>query len=406
MIERRRIVVTGIGVVSAIGSSRDEFWRALASGTTGIAPLDPPEPDIGFTQVAAVRGFDPERLFESRIHQGMDRSAQFALAAANEAIADSGLVFDDEAKSRAGVITGCGIGGAITQDVFYERLYRQDKKRFPPTIVPNVMPNAGASHISMHHGLRGPAFTISSACASSAHALGMALWLLRMGAMDAAVAGGSEAMLNTGCLRAWDALRVVSPTTCKPFSAERNGMILGEGGAMLVLEPLDAAQARGTRIYAELAGFGMTADAHHLTAPSLDGPASAMRAALADACLDPLEIDYINAHGTGTPGNDANEVRAICEVFGDHANHLAISSTKSMHGHTIGAAGAIEAVATVLSIHHGILPPTLNCTPLDPDCAIDVVADHARPAVIRSALSNSFAFGGLNAVLAFRGTAP
>lgn len=402
MTERRRIVVTGIGVVSAIGCARDEFWRSLAAGVSGITPLDPPDPALGFANVAAVRGFEPERLFEARQHQTLDRSAQFALAAANEAIADSGLVFDDELQRRTGVITGCSIGGAITQDVFYEQLYRQGKKRFPPTIVPNAMPNAGASHISMRHGLRGPAFTISSACASSAHALGMALWLLRMGAMDAAVAGGSEAMLNPGCLRAWDALRVVSPDTCRPFSAVRNGMILGEGGAMLVLETLEAALARGARIYAELAGFGMTADAHHLTAPSLDGPVSAMRSALNDAQLDPAAIDHINAHGTGTPSNDANEARAIREVFGEHTAHLAVSSTKAMHGHTIGAAGAIEAAATILAIHHSLLPPTLNSAPLDPECSFDIVPDHARPADIRAALSNSFAFGGLNAVLAFR----
>ena len=401
MIQERRIVVTGMGVISAIGHNCAEFWNSLESGTSGIAPLSPPEPGLGFTQAAAVRGFDPERAFTLSLHQRLDRTAQFALVAAEEAIVDSGIVFDDALRVRTGVITGCSIGGAITQDYGYERFYRQGKKRFQPMSVPNVMPNAGASHISMQHGLRGPTFTLSTACASSSHALGTALLLLRCGFIDVAIAGGHEAMLNPGSLFGWDALRAVSPTICRPFCAERNGMILGEGGAMLVLETLDAAQARGARIYAELAGFGMTADAHHLTAPSLEGPVSAMRAALADAQLGPADIGYINAHGTGTPGNDANEVRAIREVFGGHADRVAISSTKSMHGHTIGAAGAMEAVATILAIHHGVLPPTLNCTPIDGECALDVVPNHARRATIRAALSNSFAFGGLNAVLAF-----
>jgi nodulation protein E len=398
----RRIVVTGVGVISAIGNTRAEFWRSIESGTTGIAPLVPAEPDLGFTQVAAVRGFDPERQFTSRLHQGLDRSAQFALVAANEAIADSGLQFDDEMKRRTGVITGCSIGGATTQDAGYERIYRDGRRRMHPMSVPNTMPSAGASHISMKHGLRGPSFTMSTACASSGHAIGMALWLLRTGAIEAAVAGGSEAMLNHGSLCAWAALRVISPTTCRPFSSERSGMILGEGGAMLMLETLNAARARGARIYAELAGFGMTADAHHLTAPSLEGPVSAMRSALTDAHLEPGDIDYVNAHGTGTPSNDGNEARAIHAVFGETASRLAVSSTKSMHGHTIGASGAIEAAATVLAIHHGVLPPTLNTAPLDPECALDVVPDRARRATIRAALSNSFAFGGLNAVLAFR----
>lgn len=398
----RRIVITGVGVVSAIGNNRDEFWHNLASGASGIAPLEPVESGLSFTQVAAVTGFDPEREFKSSLHQRLDRSAQFALMAANEAILDSGIAFDDPLRLRTGVITGCSIGGSITQEAGYERLFRQGKRRVSPMTVPNSMPSAGAGHVSMHHHLRGPAFNVSSACASSSHAIGLALGLLRNGSIDAAVTGGSEAMLNLGSLLAWEALRVVAPTTCRPFSAERCGMILGEGGAMLVLEPLESAQTRGARIYAELAGFGMTADAYHLTAPSVDGTASAMRAALTDARLEPGDIDYINAHGTGTISNDRNEVHAIRDVFGPHAAHLAVSSTKSMHGHTIGAAGAIEAVATVLAIHHGVLPPTLNSAPLDPECALDVVPDQARPASIDAALSNSFAFGGLNAVLAFR----
>jgi nodulation protein E len=398
----RRVVVTGVGIVSAIGNNAPAFWRRLAAGESGIGPVEPAEPSISFRNVAAVRGFDPEQLFQSRLQQGLDRSAQFALVAAAEAIADSQLVWDDALRQRTGVITGCSIGGAVTQDQSYERLYAQKKTRFQPMTVPNIMPNAGASHVSMQHGFRGASFTMTTACASSSHALGMAMWLLRTGVIDVAVAGGSEAMLNRASLFAWDALRVVSPTTCRPFSAQRPGMILGEGGAMLVLETLESARARGARIYAELAGFGMTADAHHLTAPSLEGPVAAMRAALRDAALEPAAIDYINAHGTGTEANDGNEVRAIKETLGSHATRVAVSSTKAMHGHTIGAAGAIEAVATVLAMHHGVLPPTLNTAPLDPECDLDVVPDHSRRATIRAALSNSFAFGGLNGVLAFR----
>jgi nodulation protein E len=300
------------------------------------------------------------------------------------------------------VITGSGIGGSLTMDAAYERLYRQGKRRTSPMTVPNIMPSSGASHISMAHGLRGPSFTISSACASSTHAIGIGLSLIREGSADVIVAGGHESQLNHASLYAWDALRVVSPTSCRPFSRERDGMILGEGGAMLVLESLEHALGRGARIYAELAGFGMTADAHHLTAPSVEGPVSAMRIALADAGVGPDGIDYLNAHGTGTESNDLNEARAIQEVFGARAREIAVGSTKSMHGHALGAAGAIEAVATLLAMQHGIVPPTPGADPLDPDIHLNVPSDGARPLVIRAAMSNSFAFGGLNAVLVFR----
>jgi nodulation protein E len=349
-----------------------------------------------------VTDFDPETRFESRLHQGLDRNAQFALAAAEEAIGDSGLVFGEGLGARTGVITGSGIGGSQTMDAAYERLYRQGKRRTSPMTVPNIMPSSGASHISMAHGLRGPSFTISSACASSSHAIGIALSLIRWGSADVIVAGGHESQLNHASLYAWDALRVVSPTSCRPFSRERDGMILGEGGAMLVLESLEHALGRGARIYAELSGFGMTADAHHLTAPSVEGPVSAMRIALDDAGLGADGIDYVNAHGTGTESNDLNEARAIHGVFGARAREIAVGSTKSMHGHTLGAAGAIEAVATILAMHHGTVPPTPGADPIDPDIALKVIADAAHPMAIRAAMSNSFAFGGLNAVLVFR----
>jgi nodulation protein E len=399
---RRRVVVTGRGVVSAIGNDCEAFWQALVSGTRGFSLIEPPNPDLAFTKLALVTDFDPATRFESRLHQGLDRNAQFALAAAEEAIGDSGLVFGEGLGARTGVITGSGIGGSLTMDAAYERLYRQGKRRTSPMTVPNIMPSSGASHISMAHGLRGPSFTISSACASSTHAIGIGLSLIREGSADVIVAGGHESQLNHASLYAWDALRVVSPTSCRPFSRERDGMILGEGGAMLVLESLEHALGRGARIYAELAGFGMTADAHHLTAPSVEGPVSAMRIALADAGVGPEGIDYLNAHGTGTESNDLNEARAIHEVFGARAREIAVGSTKSMHGHALGAAGAIEAVATLLAMQHGILPPTPGADPLDPDIALNVPSDGARPLVIRAAMSNSFAFGGLNAVLVFR----
>jgi nodulation protein E len=264
------------------------------------------------------------------------------------------------------------------------------------------MANAAASQISMEMGLTGPAFTISTACSSSNHAFAQALALLRSGMADAAIAGGSEAPFSFGLLKAWEAMRVVAPDTCRPFCRDRKGMILGEGGGMLMLEPLDAAKARGARIYAELAGAGMSADAHHLTQPTIEGPARAMRIALSDACLAPDEIGYINAHGTGTPGNDPAETRAIREVFGAAADRIPISSTKSMHGHGLGAAGAIEAVATILAMREGLLPPTANFTEADPACDLDYIPNTARAAKVGATLSNSFAFGGLNAVIAFR----
>jgi nodulation protein E len=264
------------------------------------------------------------------------------------------------------------------------------------------MENAGASHISIETGITGPAYTVSTACSSSNHAIGQAYWLLRGGVADAAVTGGSEAPFSMGNLKAWEAMRVVSPDTCRPFSKTRRGMILGEGGGMLVLETLDGALARGAKIYAEMAGFGMSSDAHHLTQPSPEGAARAMRAALKDGGIEPSQIGYINAHGTATAANDATETSAIRLVFGGHADRIPISSTKSMHGHALGAAGALEAVATILALGHGLLPPTANFEEPDPQCDLDVVPNEARKAEPEYAISNSFAFGGLNAVLAFR----
>ena len=331
-----------------------------------------------------------------------DRFSQLALMAAEEAIADAGVEWSDALRARTAVVTGSCLGGQTTEDKTFERFYGQNRRRAHPLSVPRVMANAGASLITMRHRLGGPSFTLSTACASSAHAIGQAFWLVRSGVADLAITGGSEAPFSPGHLAAWDALRVVARDTCRPFSKDRGGLILGEAGALLVLEPLEAARARGATVRAEIVGFGMSADGHHLTQPTVEGPAAAMAAALDDAGLEPSQVGYVNAHGTGTRANDATETAAIRRVFGAAADRLAVSSTKSMHGHTLGAAGALEAVATVLALQHALLPPTVNFTEVDPECDLDVVPNAARPVEIEAALSSSFAFGGLNAVLAFR----
>jgi len=332
----------------------------------------------------------------------LDRFAQFAVIAAREAVANSGIALTAELRQKTAVVTGSCIGGQSTQDAGFVELYQREQDRVHPLTIPRTMANAAASQICMELGLTGPAYTISTACSSANHAIGHAFWMIRQGVAELAIAGGSEAPFSFGLLKAWESLRVVSPDTCRPFSRDRRGLILGEGGAMLLLEPLAAARARGATIYAEVAGFGMSSDAHHITQPSVEGPVRAMRAALLDAGLGPDQIGYINAHGTGTIANDPIETRAIRNLFGPHADRLAVSSTKSMHGHALGAAGALEAVATVLALRERILPPTANFTVPDPACNLDVVPNCARAACVEGALSNSFSFGGLNAVLAFR----
>ncbi|MFI5372469.1 MAG: beta-ketoacyl-[acyl-carrier-protein] synthase family protein [Candidatus Eisenbacteria bacterium] len=402
----RRVAVTGLGCISALGPTTREFWPGLTEARSGIRPLQCVEPGtVRFPHGAEVRDFDPATHFEPRQLDLLDRFAQFALVSAREAVRDSGLAWTPALRERTATLCGCAIGGQGSQDDQFVELYRRNRERVHPLTIPRVMSSAGASHIAMEFGFTGPAFSVSSACASASHAIAQALTMLRCGQADLALAGGSEAPFGYASLKAWDALRVIAPDTCRPFSRDRKGMILGEGGAMLVLEPMDAARARGARIYAELAGSGLSSDAHHITQPSVDGPTRAMRAALVDAGLAPETIGYINAHGTGTLGNDPTETRAIHQVFGAHASAVAVSSTKSMHGHALGAAGALEAVATVLALHYGVLPPTANFIAPDPECDLDVIPHHAREVRVEAALSNSFAFGGLNAVLAFRAVA-
>ncbi len=404
--QARRVVITGIGVISALGRNRSEFWESLCRGRPGIGPIEAVDrTQLRFPNGAEVHGFDPLEHFEERFTDFLDRFAQFALVAAREAVRDAGC--DTRSRpERTAIVTGSCLGGQSTQDEAFASLLLGKRSRLIPLTIPRVMANAGASHISMEFGITGPTFTTSTACSSANHAIGQAFEMVRCGKAEMAIAGGSEAPFSLGHLKAWDAMRVVAPDTCRPFSKDRRGMVLGEGGAMLILEPLEAAQTRGASIYAEIAGFGMTSDAHHITHPSLEGPARAMEAALEESGLRPEQVGYINAHGTGTPANDAMETRAIRLVFGEHADRLAVSSTKSMHGHALGAAGAIEAAATILALREGILPPTANYTEPDPGCDLDVVPNQARPATVDGALSNSFAFGGLNAVLAFRRWAP
>jgi nodulation protein E len=399
----RRVAITGMGAICALGRNVAEFAEALREGRCGIAPIESVDrSQLRFQNAAEVRGYSHQPYFDDRRADFMDRFAQFAVIAAREAVADAGVSWTPELRESAAIVTGSCVGGQSTEDVGFQELYKLGRSRVHPLTIPKTMANAGASHISMEFGITGPSFTISTACSSSGHAIGQAFWMVRAGATDLAIAGGSEATFSMGILKAWEAMRVVSPETCRPFSRDRRGMILGEGGAMLVLEPLEAARARGARIHAEIVGFGMSSDACHITQPSSEGAARAMRAALRDAGLDPARIGYINAHGTATLANDPTEVAAIRFVFGPHAERLAISSTKSMHGHTLGAAAALECLAAALALRDGVLPPTANFTEPDPQCDLDVIPNHARRAQVEYALSNSFAFGGLNAVLALR----
>src|SRR5947209_4081095 len=398
-----RVVITGLGVICSLGNNLADTWSSLRQGKSGISQMQLLDVSkLRFQNAAEVRSFAPEQHFPPDKLDLLDRFAQFALVAAREALADSGLQITAELAGKTAIITGSCVGGQASEDIGYVGLYGKNTNRVHPLTIPRTMANAGASHISMEFGITGPAYTISTACSSANHAIGQAFWMVRNGQVQAALTGGSETPFSFGFLKAWEAMRVVSSDTCRPFSKDRKGMILGEGAAMMVLEPLERAMARGARIYGEIVGFGMSSDAGHITSPIFEGPAAAMRAALSDAQLAPGQIGYINAHGTGTSGNDQTETRAIRQVFGSHADRLAVSSTKSMHGHALGAAGALEAVATVMAMRESILPPTANFTTPDPDCDLDIIPNHARPAQVEYALSNSFAFGGLNAVLAFK----
>lgn len=399
----RRVVVTGTGVLCALGNNTAEFWQALLTGTPAIREiLSVDTSTIRFKRGAEIRNYNPEEHFKAQDISFMERFAQFAVLVAREAVTEAGIEWTPNLRETTAVITGSCLGGRAAEESGYWELFHNGRTRVHPLTIPLSMSNAGASHICMQFGIEGAAYTISTACASSNHAIGQAFRMVRNGSAPVAIAGGSEAPFFLGGLKAWEAMRVISKDTCRPFSAERSGMVLGEGAAMLVLETLDGALARGARPIVEIVGFGMSADASHITQPLAAGPSRAMRLALHDSGLALEQIGYINAHGTATEANDRIETAAIRSVFGPHAAKLAVSSTKSMHGHALGAAGALEAVASILSLKHGMLPPTANFLTADPACDLDVIPNHARAAAVEACLSNSFAFGGLNAVLAFK----
>lgn len=406
----RRVVVTGLGVISAVGNTVDDFFRGLVAGESGIGYITLIDNSNLTVKIAAeVKHYDPNQHFPPKRQDYLDRFAQFAIVAATQALKDSGFSPSEEEKLRFGASVGTGMGGAETLDIGFKQLYRDNAQRMHPFTIPKLMHNAAASHISMEFGCKGPSLSITTACSSAANAIGEAFRLIKYGQADSILAGGAEAPISYGMLRAWEAMRVMAlgngnpKRACRPFSRDREGLVLGEGAGILLLEEYEHAKARGARIYAELCGYGMTSDADHLTHPTSEGPARAMRLALEEAKLNPEEIDYINAHGTATLTNDSNETRAIKAVFGNKPN-IVVTSTKSMHGHAMGATGAIELIATVLAIHRSLIPPTANYTVPDPECDLDYSPNQARERVVNAALSNSFAFGGLNAVLLVKKT--
>jgi nodulation protein E len=404
-----RVAVTGLGVVSSIGMNLPDFWQSLKNGASGIKPLSNITTEgLSNKMAAEIKGFDPAAYnLDPKKLPMLDRFSQFSLVAAREAVKDSGLVFDGEFAERSACIMGTGVGGQSTLEESYLKLIGAGQLgtqmvRVHPFTVPRLMANAAGCQVSMEHNIKGPGYTIASACASATHAIGTAFHMIRSGMMDCVVTGGSEACLTYGTLKGWEALRVMAQDTCRPFSLGRGGMILGEGAGILILEEMEHASRRGAKIYAEMTGFGMSSDAKDITTPDPDGMRRALVGALKDSKLNPEDIQYINAHGTGTRSNDATETKAINMAFGGHAKKLAISANKSLFGHALGAAGALEGVASVLTLKNQVAPPTANYTEKDPECDLDYVPNTARDLKMTNVLSNSFAFGGLNAVLALK----
>ncbi|MCY3878791.1 MAG: beta-ketoacyl-[acyl-carrier-protein] synthase family protein [Rhodobacteraceae bacterium] len=399
----RRVVITGQGTVNPLGHSVSETFAAFQNGVCAIGELEFRDVErLGIRIGGQVKGFRAEDCFDRQKISLYDRFTQFALVAAQEAIDQSGLEFNDSLTDRAGVALGTAGGGLNTWDDSYREVYQEQKSRVHPFVVPRLMNNAAASHVSMQHNLRGPGYSVSTACSSSNHAIGMAFQMIRTGLADVMLTGGSESMLCFGGIKAWEGLRVMSQDCCRPFSADRNGMVQGEGAAIFVLEEYEFARKRGAAIIAEIAGFAMTSDAADIVMPSVSGAARAIGGALADSGLSAGDIGYINAHGTGTAANDRTECAAVRQVFGQDAERLLLSSTKSMHGHLIGGTGAVELLACTMALNESVVPPTINYRKPDPECDLDVVPNEARRVRIDAALSNAFAFGGLNAVLAIR----
>jgi nodulation protein E len=398
-----RVVVTGQGAVSALGRTAGETMDSMREGRSGIGDLD--FEDVERLSIAIggqIRGYRPEDHFGRQELTLYDKFTQFALIAAHEAMAQSGLEITEALSERAGVVLGTSGGGLQTQDENYRLVYQEGKNRVHPFVVPRLMNNAAASHVSMSFDLQGPSYTVATACASSNHAMGQAMGLIRAGLAEVVLTGGSESMLCFGGIKAWEGLRVMSKDGCRPFSLNRNGMVQGEGAAVFVFEELEHARARGAAILAEVVGFAMTSDASDIVTPNMSGAVRAMRGALRDARLLPEDIGYINAHGTGTTINDKTECAAVRAVFGPHADRLMISSTKSMHGHLIGGTGAVELVACLMALRDGVIAPTINYEEPDPECDLDVVPNLARERPVQAVMTNAFAFGGLNAVLVLR----
>ncbi len=399
----KRVVITGAGTINALGHDVPETLEAMREGRCGIGPLEFRDVDrLSIAIGGQVKGFEAEGRFNRQQMTLYDRFTQFTLVAAKEAIGQAGLEFTGELAARAGVVLGTAGGGVSTWDDNYRAVYEEGKNRVHPFVVPKLMNNAACSHISMEYNLKGPSFTVSTACASSNHAMAQAFQMVRSGMAPAMVTGGSESMLCFGGVKAWEGLRVMSKDACRPFSANRNGMVQGEGAGIFVFEEYEHARKRGAEILAEVVGYAMSSDASDIVMPSKQGAARAIAGALADARLNPEDVRYINAHGTGTAANDKTECAAVADVFGRHADELMISSTKSMHGHLIGATGAVELLACIMALRDGVIAPTIGYEEFDPECALDVVPNEAREAKVGVALSNAFAFGGLNAVLALR----
>jgi 3-oxoacyl-[acyl-carrier-protein] synthase II len=409
--DKTRVVITGLGAVTPLGNSVPEYWRAVCEGRSGVGPITRFDPKRLDSRIAGeVKDFDPLRVIEKKEIKKLDLFIQYALAAGVEAVEDAKIDFSQVDPTRGGALVGSGIGGILSILEWHRVLLEKGPSRVSPFFVPSLIVNMAAGQLSMRYKLKGPNSSVVTACATGNHAIGDAFKIIQRGDADLMVAGGSEAIIDELPLGGFAQMKALStrndePTRAsRPFDADRDGFVAGEGAGIVVLESADHARRRGARIYAEIVGYGMTADAYHITAPDPDGDGAmrAMRGALKDGGLRPEDVGYINAHGTSTPYNDKTETLAIKQVFGEHARKLAVSSTKSMIGHLLGAAGGVEAVVTVLALQNGVLPPTINYETPDPECDLDYVPNAARKAEVEAALSNGFGFGGTNATLAFR----
>jgi len=398
----RRVVVTGMGAVTPIGLDVEEYWASLKAGRCGVSRIENfPLDDLYIHIAGEIKGFDPAKHLKSKQIQYGERYSWFAGRAAEEAWVQSGLPRPYSNPYRAACIIGSGAGGYSTVESAYRSLLVENKRATHPLTLLRIIGSSGAAHVGIEYGIKGPTFATCSACSTATHAIILGYDYIRNGLVDVAVSGASEAVLTYGSMRTWQAMRVLSPDGCFPFSKNRNGTVLAEGSGILVLEEYDHARRRGATILAELMGCGMSSDSKDMVNPDVVGPRAAMRMALDDAELDPNEIDYLNAHGTATKLNDENETNAIKDVFGEYARTLSISSTKSMHGHLLGAGGGIEAIACIKAMHDNFVPPTVGYNEPDPACDLDYVPNVGREKNVRYTMSNSFAFGGLNAVLVF-----